>query len=61
VTRHAAAEAPISFGGGGVKMRPRFRFFLEVEFPFNVRVQRELFTDNAHDFDPEFERTSPID
>jgi hypothetical protein len=32
VTRHAAAEAPISFGGGGVKMRPRFRFFLESNF-----------------------------
>jgi len=36
-------------------------FFLKVEFPFNVRVQRELFTDNARDFDPEFERTSSID
>jgi hypothetical protein len=56
VTRHAAAEAPISFGGGGVKMRPRFRFFLEVEFPFNVRFQRELFTDNERDFDPEIDR-----
>jgi hypothetical protein len=36
-------------------------FFLKFEFPFNVRVQRELFTDNARDFDPDFERTSSID